>query len=98
MKRLSVRECMTPFLVVSVYFALGAAQAWSQAPPTPGPPAAAQSAPPAGITNGTPPIESTILAYKILVADAAKIDESLSAKTTGKIVIDGTNTDIAAIM
>lgn len=81
-------------------FVLGTVQGWSQATPSPGsaPPSSTPSAPPAGITNGTPPIESTILAYKILVADAARIDASLSTKTTGKIVVVGTSTDIAAIV
>ena len=96
MKKFGIREYMTLLVAGSVYFAFAAPQA------TPGPGASANSpapsAPPAGITNGTPPIESTILAYKILVADAAKIDNYLSAKTTGSIVVVGTSTDIAAIV
>lgn len=89
---------------MSAYLAAGAFPAWSQkAPPASSAPAApagpaTQSAAPAGITNGSLPIESTILAYKILTADAAKIDQSLSAKTAGKIVVVGTSADIAAIV
>jgi hypothetical protein len=94
MKTLSTWGC------VLLSFVLGAVQGWSQATPGPGPaaPNPAPNAAPQGITNGTLPIESTILAYKILVADAAKIDESLSTKTAGRIVVVGTSADIAAIV
>lgn len=83
-----------------VCIVLGAAQAWPQAPTNPGSasPSPSSSAPPSGITNGTPPIEATILAYKILVADAARIDQSLTTRTAGKIVVIGTSSDIAAIV
>jgi hypothetical protein len=90
---------------VLLSFVLTAVQGWPQATPSPGPAAPGQAAPnpasnaaPAGITNGTLPIESTILAYKILVADAARIDQSLSTKTAGTIVVVGTSADIAAIV
>jgi hypothetical protein len=90
---------------VLLSFVLTAVQGWPQATPSPGPAAPGPAAPnpasnaaPAGITNGTLPIESTILAYKILVADAARIDQSLSAKTAGTIVVVGTSADIAAIV
>ena len=92
---------MSLLFVVSAYLAGGAAPAWAQKTPPAGPAPAAPAGPnaaPAGITNGSLPIESTILAYKILVADAAKIDQSLSAKTAGKIVVVGTSADIAAIV
>jgi hypothetical protein len=101
MKNLGIRKRTFLFFVVSAYLASGAAPARAQKAPPAGPPPsapAAQNAAPAGITNGSLPIESTILAYKILVAEAAKIDESLSTKTAGKIVVVGTSADIAAIV
>jgi hypothetical protein len=96
---------MICFAAMSFCFVFAAHQVRSQTPPggagpSPSSPPGGPSvgSPPAGITNGTPPIESTILAYKILVADAAKIAESLGTNTAGKIVVIGTSNDIAAII
>jgi hypothetical protein len=100
MRTLSTRDSVRLSFLVSVFLVLHVVPALSQAPANPGPPSPspAPSAPPAGITNGTPPIEATILAYKILVADAARIDQSLNSKTAGTIVVVGTSSDIAAII
>jgi hypothetical protein len=97
-------------VIVSIHLASGRLEAGSsstsgpnspttgaQQPATPSAQTGANT-PPAGITNGTLSIESTILAYKVLVADATKINHSLSTKTRGKIVVVGTSTDIAAIV
>jgi hypothetical protein len=89
-----------------VQFLLGPLQAWSSSasgPPSTGQQPSSQSPqtaspPPAGITNGNQPIESTILAYKVLLANAKKIDDSLNVKTKGKVVVIGTSTDIAAFI
>lgn len=57
------------------------------------------AAAPAGITNGTLPIEATILAYKELSADAAQIAVSVNKKTsTSTVLVIGTSSDLAAIV
>jgi hypothetical protein len=65
---------------------------------SPSTPSAAQVNPPAGITNGTLSIEATILAYRVLAADAVNISAALTSKTTGRSVIIGSSADIAAFL
>jgi hypothetical protein len=84
MKSLGIRKRISLLFVVYAYLAGGADPARAQKTPAAGPAPAAPAAPnaaPAGITNGSLPIESTILAYKVLVADAAKIDQCASSQS-----------------
>jgi hypothetical protein len=98
MKNLGVTKHIAPLGVAFACLLWGAPPALAQTTPPSGGPPAAPSPAPAGITNGTLPIESTILAYKVLFADADKIDKAISGRTTGKIVVVGTSSDIAAIV
>src|SRR5579872_215922 len=63
-------------------------------------PANPPAAPPAGITNGTLPIEAILLAYKVLDADTARMAESINHRIdqTKDFVVIGTSTDIASIV
>jgi hypothetical protein len=53
---------------------------------------------PSGITNGTLPIEATILAYKALTAGAHAMATAVNRKARGRVVVIGTSSDIAAII
>ena len=56
------------------------------------------ASPGSGITNGTLPMEATILAYKVLSAYATKMADAINNKVTNQVVIIGTSNDIAAII
>jgi hypothetical protein len=52
----------------------------------------------AGITNGTMPIESTLLVYKALAGDAEKIAAAVAGSGQNHVVIVATPSDLASIV
>jgi hypothetical protein len=57
-----------------------------------------QAAPASGVTNGTLPIEETILAYKVLSANANTMASAINNRVSNQVVVVGTPGDIAAII